>query len=43
MKDIVECAKEEVENYLSEYLNEVRQRKEERIKNLHKEKAYFHQ
>lgn len=32
MKDIVECAKEEVENYLSEYLNEVRQRKEERIK-----------
>lgn len=34
MKDIVECAKEEVENYLSEYLNEVRQRKEERIKNI---------
>ena len=32
MKDIVECAKEEVENYLSEYLNEVRQRKEEKIK-----------
>ena len=32
MKDIVECAKEQVENYLSEYLNEVRKDKEERIK-----------
>lgn len=32
MKDIVECAKEQVENYLSEYLNEVRKNKEERIK-----------
>lgn len=32
MKDIVECAKGEVENYLSEYFNEVRQSKEERIK-----------
>lgn len=32
MKDIIECAKEQVENYLSEYLNEVRKNKEERIK-----------
>lgn len=32
MRDIVECAKEQVENYLSEYLNEVRKDKEERIK-----------
>ena len=32
MKDIIECAKGQVENYLSEYLNEVRQNKEERIK-----------
>ncbi|MCM1253636.1 MAG: ATP-binding protein [Clostridium sp.] len=32
MKDIIECAKEQIENYLSEYLNEVRKNKEERIK-----------
>ena len=39
MKDIIECAKEQVENYLSEYLNEVRKNKEERIKKFISDQA----
>lgn len=39
MKDITECAKEQVENYLSEYLNEVRKNKEERIKKFISDQA----